>query len=341
MPRHTPNIPGRLMVTLAGAALVAVLAGWGVPSLSARSAISAPSGSTRPQPSSRCFGAATTALQHPCLDSALKYTVVPSLKVAKATPNAPCTTAHREGPLFICTFGAPAAKARRTIALIGDSHAAVWRATLAPIARAEHWHGISIVHPGCPFSALTRSVDPSRDASCTKWRLAVIPWLRHHRQVSAIFVGGLSSSPFIRTPGEPNFAAATAGYRQVWQEIPATVQHIVVMRDTPRFGRGNHACLARAIVTHAQASLSCAVARPIAAPPDPEAAAAASLHSPRLQLIDVNNEICDSRLCYPVVGGVLVLKDPTHLTRAFATTLTPAVMRQVRALTQSWKPARS
>jgi hypothetical protein len=41
-----------------------------------------------------------------------------------------------------------AAPAVAHVALIGDSHAAMWRATLAPIANDEGWHGVNIVHPG-------------------------------------------------------------------------------------------------------------------------------------------------------------------------------------------------
>ncbi len=39
--------------------------------------------------------------------------------------------------------------------------------------------------------------------------------------------------------------------------------------------------------------------------------------------------MCGRRTCLPVVGGALVHKDETHLTRVFATTLGPYLLRHV------------
>ncbi len=287
-----------------------------------------------------CFGAAARALEHPCVDSALDLTVYPSPAVAAVTPNAPCTTTRREGPIFVCSFGAPAAGARRSIALIGDSHAAMWRAAISHVASEHGWHGISITHAGCPLSTLTRQIGgPSRDEACSRWRQAVIPWLRQHPEISVLFVSGLSNSPFIRPAGQPNFAAAVAGFQKIWREVPATVKHIIVIRDTPRFGDHNLLCIRRAIEAHQDAGTVCAVERSVALPVDPEADAAERLHSPRVQVIDADREMCDEQRCYPVIGGALVLKDRTHLTRAFAATLAPDALAQVNALARKWTPA--
>ena len=76
----------------------------------------------------------------------------------------------------------------------------------------------------------------------------------------------------------------------------------------------------------------CAVARSGAITTDPAEVAAARLHSPRVQVVDLNDFICDSRLCYPVVGGALVYKDLHHLTTVFDTTLGPYLLRDVRRL---------
>ncbi len=322
-------------------ALSAALAGCGLAQAGTRPQLAAPTTPADVSVSSTpCFGAVARAPGHPCASAARPLGVVPTPAVAAVTPNAPCNSAHVEGPLYVCSFGVPARRARRTIALIGDSHAAMWRAALAPIARAERWHGISIVHPGCPLNALVRQIGGAlRDASCGTWQRAIIPWLRRNPEVSAMFVGGLSDSPFIRPSGEPNFPAAVGGYQQIWKQVPSWIQHIVVMRDTPRYGPHNLECVNRAMDAGAQAGLVCAVPRSTALPPDPQLVAAIGMHSPRFQAIDVNNEICSARWCYPVVGGALVLKDITHMTRTFAATLAPAVMSRVEVLTRSWAPA--
>jgi hypothetical protein len=53
--------------------------------------------------------------------------------------------------------------------------------------------------------------------------------------------------------------------------------------------------------------------------------------SPRVRAIDMTDFMCDSRRCFPVVGGVLVHKDVGHLTRAFSTTLGPYLLRAADA----------
>jgi hypothetical protein len=62
-------------------------------------------------------------------------------------------------------------------------------------------------------------------------------------------------------------------------------------------------------------------------PPDPQLEAAQAPGDRRVRLIDLSNHICTATTCPPVVGGVLVLKDSNHLTRAFSTTLGPYLLR--------------
>ncbi|MEA2194433.1 MAG: hypothetical protein QOG42_867, partial [Solirubrobacteraceae bacterium] len=55
-------------------------------------------------------------------------------------------------------------------------------------------------------------------------------------------------------------------------------------------------------------------------------------HDPRVHLIDLTKFMCGPRLCYPVVGGVLVHKDKTHITPLFAGTLGPFLLQRVSRL---------
>jgi hypothetical protein len=91
-----------------------------------------------------------------------------------------------------------------------------------------------------------------------------------------------------------------------------------------------------AVARHRRPGPACAVPRRVALKPDPAAVAAARAQSPRVQSIDLTPFMCDSRSCYPVVGGVLVHKDVGHLTRAFSTTLGPFLLRAVDGLAASW-----
>jgi hypothetical protein len=110
------------------------------------------------------------------------------------------------------------------------------------------------------------------------------------------------------------------------------VKRIVVIRDTPETPVGTLDCITRAMDRHQRAGERCAFPRAPAVPPDPAATAARRIHDPRVKLVDLNHSICDRRRCYPVVGGVLVYKDLSHLTPLFATTLGPFLDRRVARL---------
>ena len=289
---------------------------------------------------SPCFGAASNTFATQCARSVLTRGAYPPPSVAAATPNAACNSRVIDDGLYTCWFGAQR-HPTRTIALVGDSHAAMWRATLAPIARAEGWRGVSIVHPGCPFSAITRDEGgPLRNAACGSWRVQIIPWLRQHPEISLMFVGALSDSPFLGQTPASNFDAAVAGYRQIWSQVPHTVKHIVVMRDTPRFGIHSFSCIRGAIAVGQAPGDACSLERNVSLKRDPEAVAAMQLNTPRIQIIDVDNQMCDRHECRPVIGGALVLKDVTHMTRTFARTLAPAVKTRLDQLVALWdRPA--
>jgi hypothetical protein len=53
-------------------------------------------------------------------------------------------------------------------------------------------------------------------------------------------------------------------------------------------------------------------------------------------VIDLSRYMCGRRKCFPVVGGVLVHKDVGHITRLFATTLGPYMLRAINRVQATW-----
>jgi hypothetical protein len=131
------------------------------------------------------------------------------------------------------------------------------------------------------------------------------------------------------------FDTAVAGYVAAWGALPPTVRHIVVLRDTPYVGTGTGACVERAIARHQQAGLVCAVPRRRALHSDPQVAAAGQV-GPRATVVDLTRFFCGARVCYPVVGGVLVYQDTNHMTRDYSATLGPYLGREFDRLRASW-----
>ena len=216
------------------------------------------------------------------------------------------------------------------MALIGDSHASHWRAAVAVIAARKRWRGLSMTHSGCPFSKATKVLRQPALSQCLAWNRDVLRFLHRHREVKTVFVSEVSGGAgFHPSHGRDAFGAAVAGYAAAWRALPrsgrAGVRH-------PR---------------HAEGAPGNRLLRPGGAAPAPPGRSGlrppttqrprrrprggrgGSPRAARVQGVDLTRFICDTRRCFPVVGGALVYKDEHHLTTVFATTLGPYLQRAV------------
>jgi hypothetical protein len=50
---------------------------------------------------------------------------------------------------------------------------------------------------------------------------------------------------------------------------------------------------------------------------------------PKVRIVDLSDYFCDVRLCYPVIGNVLVYRQLDHLTATYARTLAPILKREI------------
>ena len=285
----------------------------------------------RPLKEPRCLGAASRNPRHRCSNGALRLAVMPPPSEALLTPNARCAIISKALP-YTCQFGVRAAVANRTVALVGDSHAAHWRGALEVVAQARGWRGFSLTRSGCPLSAAPPDLPKARRASCRQWRRAVRRWFTRHPQVRTVFVSQLSGVG-VRVPaGRNRREYQVQGYIRAWRTLPRTVHQIIVLRDVPFSTDNSPLCIERAIRRGRRAGVACAVSRSKAVRRDPAARAARRRGTPRVHLIDLTPFMCSPRLCFPVVGGVLVHKDKTHITPLFAGTLGPFLLQRVGRL---------
>lgn len=291
-------------------------------------------------PRSDCFGAAARDPLAPCRDPKLRLTVFPRPDDAVIEPNARCTPVDQTAVLLPCAFGVPEEKARDVIALIGDSHAAHWRATVERVAQDRGWRGISITRSGCPFSKAVARLDPPELERCQRWNRHVLRWFEAHPEVHTVFVSEHRGGKVVIPPGASNQAAQIAGYLAVWDALPDTVTRVFVIRDTPRASGSTAECVDRAVRARTPPGSACALDRRAVLKPDPAAIAVRRRRPPRVKLIDMSGFICSSRKCLPVVGGALVHKDLDHLTQTFASTLGPLMSRKVASLGLPVRPSR-
>jgi len=268
----------------------------------------------------RCFGAASRR----CTNRRLSRVVVPSPRAALRGRNAFCGTGSRVGLVSACTFGVSEPLSSTTVALVGDSHAQHWRGALEVVAQAKHWHGLSITRSGCPLTE-AQPVLPGKTASaqCREWNNEVQAWFARHPEVSTVI---MSAHAGARTTG-----GTQAGYRAAWRALPSSVRHIIVIHDTPSIGKVV-SCIRAAVAKHKRAGSTCAVPRSRGLHPDEHYAAARGMGGTRVRTIDMTRYFC-GRVCRPVIGGALVYKDGTHMTRIFAGTLGRFLLGPINRIT--------
>ncbi|MDX6679309.1 MAG: hypothetical protein QOE31_3361 [Solirubrobacteraceae bacterium] len=289
--------------------------------------------SVAPAARRRCFGAASRDSLVPCRDPKLTLEVVPTPDVAELSPNLPCTPLKAPGLVIPCEFGVPAADARSTVALIGDSHAAHWRAALEYVSTKVKWRGVSITRSGCPFSRATARLDPvSRRAACARWNREVPRWLALHPKISTVFVVAHYDAGVVVKDDRDAWRIKLDGYSAAWKALPKSVKRVIVIRDTPKSTVDTLNCVRAAMAKHKSAGKACALARKDALGPDPAAAAARREHARRIKTIDLTSFFCSREKCFPVVGGALVYKDISHLTDVYSSSLGPYLLRKIRAL---------
>lgn len=217
-----------------------------------------------------------------------------------------------------CRIGAPLKKAKRQVALIGDSHSAHWRPAMDRLGKKYNIAIHSLYASGCDFTILERYWgDEQGREYCLTWRKQIAPWLRAHPKVDSAFMASVSKG------GDGEIEAAI----NTWQTLPSSIKQIVAIRDNPVML--NPDCVSEASAKGQRPGLVCAMDRSFVLGQDASLDAAQELAAGnqsgdrRYYGVDLSELICSEDKCYPVVGGLLVLASGAHQSPRFNLTLAP------------------
>ena len=326
----TASMPRSRPLDILRFALVALLL------LGSASAFAQGYGKSAQIPDEPCFGAAARDPQAPCTNKKLRLKVIPKPADAVLEPNSPCRLDKQGKFLYACHFGAKESEATRTVALVGDSHAAHLRATLDAVVADRKWAGVSMTRAGCPFTKSATDIPKPLDRECATWKPEVRRYLRRNPEISTIFVSANTGVAVKGKKGAAAWREKVDGYAREWRSLPTSVKHVIVVQDTPRATSNTMPCVENAMRAKQRASIKCAVPRSFAVRPDAQVFAAKRFSPGKVQVVDLNDLMCSNRMCFPVIGGSLVHKDVNHLTQVFATTLGPYLLRDVLSLMSTW-----
>jgi peptidoglycan/LPS O-acetylase OafA/YrhL len=213
-----------------------------------------------------------------------------------------------------------------TVALVGDSHAAMWTPAFQQLAAQRHWRLELLAKAGCPVNDvplakhLPRLVDYFRH--CEEWRAQVVARLRAERpQLVVVSV--------LRQYSAGSWQSGFSPYDQVWldsltrlvKELRSAGSRVLVLGPNPSPNTPVPTCLSG----HLDDATACAPSRSTAVNKAGIAAEAAATQAAGGHYADVTDLFCTAERCPVIVGNNLVYLDDSHLSPQYARVLAPAI----------------
>ena len=231
-----------------------------------------------------------------------------------------------EEPPIGCVFGDPTAK--RTVVLVGDSHAAQWFPALELLARRERFRLIAWTKSGCPLAPGVHIYLPAigrQYAECLDWSASVIRRLRAMPRVSLIIDARTSTYlPQVLAPDDEAVPGSTAarlwgaGFAAGVADLGRVASRVAVLRDTPHAPQDIPACIS----WNPSRPSRCNFVRPADGhSDDAEYAAERAAGVARSSYVDPAPAVCAAAVCKAVVNGVITYRDDNHLTAAFSASI--------------------
>ncbi len=220
-----------------------------------------------------------------------------------------------------CNYGSK--KAKRTVALVGNSHMAQYLKSFAGWTENHDLRVVTFLVPQC-FAIDTKIDFTNRPGSkglterCYEWG----QWA--HKQAAALDPDLIvTSERTYRKPIKPlpegKDATWRKGYRDYIEGWVDDGHRVLVVRDNPVPEFKVPGCLKK----NPKRFSACAGNPQEWLPPDPLVQAAESLDSTLISVLDLSKYMCTEKVCPPVLGGLSVYRDHSHLSGTWVDSLEP------------------
>lgn len=229
-----------------------------------------------------------------------------------------------------CTYGNP--NAPISVALVGNSHAGMWFTALQELMGTDNFKVTSFVADGCNVTTARLHYDPySWGTGCLAWGEKVMKATTDGSFDVVVTSAIQTRAPEAAQNDYPNrFPLAQKGHQDELKRWADAGVRVLVIRDTPRAPKGVGP-VPECVATHPDDLGKCGGSRAAWVPQDPLAAAAKSLDSPYVSVVDLTDKLCDRTTCHGVVGGVVAYYDRHHLTQTMVRTLAPYIDGPLKA----------
>ena len=274
-----------------------------------------------------CFGAGAVLSGRECPDP---WTVDPDLVLA-TQPVGPEPGGTTVGGVLPATErGRP--DAETTVALVGDSHAAHYMPALRAMAARHDWRIVLVRHNNCSPSAPTWQSPVKADMapSCQQWRQDLIDHLSRDERIDVVVTSSVAPRYGRLVTTDEGRAQIEDAFTTTWRSWVEAGKKVVVIADVP--GTGETVGEAKECVAAAGTPVDpCTSPRTEVVEHDAMAEAARDTPLTDVTLVDWTDMYCGPRECHSVIGGLVVYAGGAHISRLFATSLTPFLEEPIRA----------
>jgi peptidoglycan/LPS O-acetylase OafA/YrhL len=220
-----------------------------------------------------------------------------------------CSAPYGATKVKTCQFGNP--NARRTVALVGNSHSAHWFPALHKVVDDAGWRLVTMVKAGCPLLAGGARYPDTGEPypACDAWGRGVMVRLRALRP-DLVITTGTRTDPKGRREELENGGVAR------WRQLGSFGVRVLAIRDTPRLTLHPSDCFGRVGLR------KCAEVRYRSLAEVPPYRGRRGIPA-NVRFVDFARYVCVNRRC----------RDRGHFTETYARTLAPMVGRELRRVT--------
>jgi peptidoglycan/LPS O-acetylase OafA/YrhL len=218
--------------------------------------------------------------------------------------------------------------AERTVAMVGDSKILQYFEALDAVGQALGFRLRVATKSMCAFTDAVVGRGKGAYPECMALNVELMKVLAANPPLAVITSQVAATALPSLAAQERTSDAMVSGLESRWRKVRALGSEVIVILDNPhpRGGLRVYECL----LEHPEDQSRCAFSRKkgreqSAAPVQLRAAE----RVPGVHVVDLTDYLCPSRRCAPVIGDVLVYRQGSHITNAYAKTLAPKLTQEL------------
>jgi peptidoglycan/LPS O-acetylase OafA/YrhL len=230
-----------------------------------------------------------------------------------------CVRSWRDVGQSECASGDPTSPT--TVALVGDSHAAMWSPALETVAAQRHWRLETLGKVTCPLQDLpiTSPYLGREYTECEQWRSEILDRLKTERaRLIVLSMSRRYGADFGFTSYDPAWLASLT---RLVAQLRDTGAKVLVLGPIP----DPHSTVPACLSNHVDDADACSQPRDAAVNGSGIAAETAATTAGGGLYEDITPLFCTDSRCPMIVGNNLVYRDDNHVTIEYAKALTPVL----------------